>query len=95
MGCLACCSTELGEDQYYPLRQNDFEIKFTNSEFESFLDFKDRFKISRTLGNGGQAEVHQAHDTVTGNEVAIKVFKKRKMDIVDLHAAYLEHSVMQ
>lgn len=51
--------------------------------------------MESTIGVGGQAQVQQATDRMTGDKVAVKIFRKRKMNFVDLVSAYREHDLMK
>lgn len=47
------------------------------------------------IGIGGQAQVSEAIDQLTGTSVAVKIFKKRKMSFNDLYQAYSEYNVVR
>ena len=71
----------------------EFSMSFTESQFPTCSDFKDRFLIKATIGKGGQAHVKEAMDLNSKENVALKIFKKKKMNLFGLNAAYFEHSI--
>lgn len=73
----------------------EFKISFLQSEYETIDEFNERYQIIRTIGMGGQAHVHEAVDQQTGTNVAIKIFKKRKMTLTGLMQAHQEYSMMK
>ena len=50
------------------------------SNYKSTDEFKNRFKIKQEIGIGGQGQIKLAHDNATDDDVALKIFKKRKMN---------------
>ena len=70
-------------------------MDFTESDFKTCNEFKKRFKIKSTIGFGGQAHVKEAFDLDKGENVALKILKKKDMNLFGLNAAYLEHSLVK
>ena len=60
-------------------QQNDFTLSYVGSNYQSTDEFKNRFKIKQEIGIGGQGQIKLAHDNATDDDVALKIFKKRKM----------------
>ena len=73
----------------------EFEINFNMSDLKNSKEFQKRFKVNQTIGMGGQAYVKEAQDLETGEAVAIKIFKQRKMTLFALDSAYFEYSVVK
>ena len=51
------------------------------SDYQSFSDFKKRYRIGDRLGFGGQAQVFHAVDLKSQELVALKIFQKKKMTL--------------
>ena len=73
----------------------EYRINFKMSELKSCTAFKERFRVNKTIGLGGQAYVKEAFDLEKNEPVAIKIFKKRRMSLFALDAAHLEYSVVK
>ena len=54
-----------------------------------------RFEIIKTIGKGGQAQVKEAFDLKSGENVALKIFKKKHMSLFALNSAMQEYSMMK
>lgn len=80
------CETELSDD---------YSIDFVESEYKSYFDLKQKYKVLDTIGQGGQASVRQAYDMASKEPVAFKIFSKRKMSFLTLDAAHKEHQVIK
>ena len=79
-----------------PLSKDIFEftLTYTDSKFKSKADFIKRYEIKNTIGEGGQAYVKQAFDSVELEYVALKIFKKEQMNLFAVNAANLEYNIM-
>jgi len=73
----------------------EYHINFNMSQLKSSGEFQKRFQVKQTIGLGGQAYVKEALDCETGESVAIKIFKKRKMTLFALESAYYEYQVVK
>lgn len=54
----------------------------------------DKFEIKDSIGKGGQARVKDAIDVTSGEQVALKIFRKKTMNLFALSSAHMEHSIM-
>lgn len=53
-----------------------------------------KFEIKDSIGKGGQARVKDAVHVETREQVALKIFKKKTMNLFALSSAHMEHSIM-
>lgn len=61
-----------------------FTIDYLNSEYPSIESFKNRFSAIEDIGQGGQAKIKMAIDLLAKEHVALKIFKKSKMNFSSL-----------
>ena len=80
-------------DQIY--NTEEFTLKYLQSDFLNIQAFKERFKQSNQIGEGGQAIIKEAIDVVNHQNVALKIFNKRKMDFWLLEQAHREHQIIK
>lgn len=86
----AVCDDPVGEKS-----SEEFKLSFMESNFKSSDDFKSSFRIKQTIGVGGQAHVKEALDTKSKEKVALKIFKKRKLNFFGLNSAHFEYSIVK
>ena len=70
----------------------EFTISYNASDIKSCHELKKRYQIHKTIGQGGQASVKEAIDVEMDDTVAMKVFRKKNMNLFAHNAAYFEHS---
>ena len=71
----------------------EYTLRYLYSNYKTSSEFKERYKINQTIGEGGQALVKEGVDLLTDKEVAMKIFKKRRLNLFGLSSAYLESSL--
>ena len=70
----------------------EFTISYNSSDIKSCYELKKRYQVHKTIGHGGQASVKEAIDMEMDDTVAMKVFRKKNMNLFALNAAYFEHT---
>ena len=65
-------------------QREEFKVTFLESQFQTIDEFKRRFRLVRTIGEGGQAHVMEAVDQLTGASVAVKIFSKKNMKFSEI-----------
>merc|ERR1712127_726786 len=76
-------------------QSQQFTVSYNASDIKSCYDLKKKYQVHKTIGFGGQATVKEAIDMEQNDAVAMKIFKKKNMNLFGLNAAYFENSIVK